>query len=527
MTQLPQPFPERHELEEIRWDFPFGQSYSQDSLKGALRFVYTECEIFTQAIEPRYRIIMGRKGSGKTSLIKRIRLGNEYDIKVICKKEELFTWVETSIKQNSIEEELIEPYENRCMDFFWISIFQEIVQKAELNHVKYFLKKIQRDQGTILAGIQEWSSVNLNAKNLFASVSAAIISIFIKDKKVDFDKAKLEAISFLKGKKVVVLIDNLEDYPFNTLRTQKIFAALLLSTVNFSDEANITVKCFIPSKFSIKLKDNIVNWGKLNQHMIELRWKDKELLTMLCRRLRFYLYRQSQYNESDFSDFQEVSQSLSFWNSYFVPKVYNKAFDIEETVIPYILRHTQLTPRQAIQLCNSIVSKEPNFPAQTISEEKIRKGIEEKESDLCEEIFNSCKQTYPNVEKLCSQYLRKLPMSFPLSTLRHEVYEQLDNNNDNYKIYRNDYILFERMLFGLGIIGIGVNSNQISQTIYSTYNIAQFKPSCENNLSPNEGDQIFVHPMFIHKINFVRNRNACSKPVCPIKVVETPEIFEY
>lgn len=526
INEFPQPLPERNELEQIRWEFPFGQALSQNSLKGALRFVYTECETFIQAIEPRYRIIMGRKGSGKTALIKRICLGNEYDVKVICKKEELFKWVDTAIERDSVEEELIEPYFDRCIDFFWISIFQSLVKSKDLKNIKEYLSHSNLNEGTILGGIQEWSSVNLDAKNPFASLSAGVVNTFIKRNKIDFNKAKLEAIEFLKDKKVVVLIDNLENYPFNTLRQKNIFAALLLSAVQFSDNANITVKCFIPSEVSIKLKDNAFNWGKLNQYMIELRWKDKELLTMLCRRLRFYLYRERKDICPDLSEFQEVNKALQFWKLYFVERVYNSAFEVDEPIVPYILRHTQLTPRQAIQLCNKIVEKDNNFPDIPVSSNSVKEGIKNWEKNLCEEVFSSFRETYPNAEEFCSQHLRKLPMSFRSSTLLSEVYDNLDSNNSDYQIYKNNYMLVERMLFDLGILGMGINSNNQKSKIYDTYNITEFEPNCDDNLSPNQNNDIFVHPMFIHKINFIRDLGACSKPVCPVKAVETLELFE-
>ena len=526
MNEIPQPLPQqRSALRQVRWEFPFGNSFSQDSLGGGLRFVYTECETFSKAIEPRYRIILGRKGIGKTSLIKRIRLGNEYDVKVICEKDDLFEWVNATISNDVAERKYIEPYQEKCIDFYWISIFRVIAQEhPELKSVNKFLRDSKLSQGRVLAGIDEWAVANLQSESPITSVSAGLINAFLKKNEPNFEQAKQEAEIFLSDKKVVILIDNLERYLLENPRQQNVLAALLLSAVTFNATGNITVKCFIPSEYYTQLKNHSVNWGKLNQHITTLRWKDRELLTMLCKRLGFYLYWSGQENRRDLSVFADVNESLTFWKQYFASRIYNEAFQTEEPIIPYILRHTQLTPRQVIQLCNAIVKDISSFPTQVVADDKVRKGVEKWEKELCKEVFSSFQETYPYSEEFCTQYLRNLPMSFRIPLFRSKVYELIDDIDGKYSNYKADYALLERMLFDLGIVGMGLPpSNSPASSIYQLYNFAQFEPNCDGHLNPNDYTDLFFHPMFIHKINFIRDKNACAKPVCPIQAVETPE----
>ncbi|NEQ40401.1 MAG: hypothetical protein F6K40_30880 [Okeania sp. SIO3I5] len=520
---LPEPLPDdRNELLQLKWDLPFGNALSTESLKGALRYVYTECQAFSEAIDPIYRIIMGRKGSGKSALIKRICLGNEYHFKVRCQKHELINWIKNSIPVSESENVPIESYLDECKYFYWLLIFAEILKNnPNLKSVKSFLNHASPSDKGFLGGVQEWAKANLNSKSITVSVTAGLITAFVKRDGSTFEKAKEEAIAFLNDKKLVILIDNLEHYLFKTQHQRNIFAALLLSAVDFGDTNNIVVKCFLPSENYTQLEKYSVNWGKISQRIIVLRWTAKELLIMLCKRLGFGLYKEGLIDRSDLSEFDNLDQALCFWNRYFSAKVFNEAFGINEPVVFYILRHTQLTPRQSIQLCNSIVKQASGiFPNKPIPSEKIRLGVKNFEEQLCKEVFSAFKDTYPNAEEFCREYLRELAMSFRIATIKADVYEKI-SNTDKYKIYREDSSFLECMLFELGIIGV---EKSIESPLLEIYNLTQFEPNQDDRLNPNKNSNLFVHPMFIHKINFMRDKEACSKPICPIQMASFPKI---
>jgi hypothetical protein len=530
MNKIPQPLPEKpDDLPKMSWSAPFGRSSSQESLEGALNFIYTKCETFEKAIQPRYQIILGRKGVGKSSLIKRIRLGNEYDIKVVCEKDELFEWLSTSISPDLASQGYIEPYIKKCEIFYWISIFREISRHKDLGAVSQFLQDTKLSNNRIISGIQEWASANMQSSNPLTSVSAGLINTFTKQNNPNFEKAKNQAKEFLSNKKAVILIDNIERYNFNSKSQQNALSALLLSSVSFTESGSVVVKCFIPSEYYTQLKDCSINFGKISQHIIALRWKDRELLSMMCKRLGFYLFINGCSPSLDLSEFEDVGKALLFWAKYFSRKVRNEAFDVDEPVVTYILRHTQLTPRQVIQLCNSIVDEAENsFPQKRISSDDIRFGIEKYEKKLCVEIFSSFQENYPFSEDFCTQYLRNLPMSFRLAMLRAKVFEVIDDSTDKYSRYKESYIYFEKMLFELGVIGKeAAPRNQNVSSIYSTYNMSQFEPNIDDRLNPNDHTDLYVHPMFIHKINFIRDKKACAKPVCSIQAAATPEILNF
>lgn len=351
-TYLPESLPEdRKELLELEWDLAFGDALCKKSLDEALRYVYTECQTFTEAIKPRYRIIMGRKGSGKSSLIKRICLGKEYQFKIICQKHELINWVRDSISISESENIPLESYIDECRYFYWLLIFEEILKEnPNYKHVKSFLNAASPSDKGFLSGIKEWGNANLSSKSISVSLTAGLVTAFSRRQGSNFEEAQKEAKAFLGDKKLVILIDNLEQYNFETKHQRNIFAALLLSAVNFEGGSNIVVKCFLPSENYTQLENHSVNFGKLSQRIIVLRWTAKELFIMLCKRLGFGLFREGLIDSCDLSEFDDVNKALCFWRQYFSTKVFNEAFKVYEPIVYYILRHTQLTPRQSIQL---------------------------------------------------------------------------------------------------------------------------------------------------------------------------------
>lgn len=511
----PQPLPEtREELHQVEWDLVFGDSLCKGTQEGALRYIYTECETFSEAIKPRHRIIMGRQGSGKSSLVKRIMLGTEYDFKIRCKKNDLIRWIGNSIPESLSSEIPVDSYVDECNSFYWLLIFEKIQEhNSDQKEIGRFLSSVDSTDESIL---ERWSSTNMASRNISISIAAGVISGFVRSNKSSFDKAKVEAISFLKGKKLVILIDSLEDYTFRTEHQQKVFAALLLSAVGFGGNNSVVIKCFLPSESYTQLERYAVNWGKINQRITFLRWKPEELLVMLCKRLAFGLYRNGKSDYLDLSELDSIDSALSFWKQYFPPRITNEAFDgIEEPTVHYILRHTQLTPRQSIQLCNSIVDEaSETFPSEIIPVSKIRDGIEKCERQLCKEVFSTFKYIYPSAEDFCSENLQDLAASFRITSIKSDVYYDIADI-ERYLPYKKDYELLKRMLFELGIVGV---KNTVDSSLSSTYNFAQFEPNQDTRLNPNKNDDLLVHPMFIHKINFTRDKSVCSKPICSVQM---------
>ena len=152
-----------------------------------------------------------------------------------------------------------------------------------------------------------------------------------------------------------------------------------------------------------------------------------------------------------------------------------------------------------------------SFPHKPIPSETIREGIMEWEKQLCSEVFSAFKDTYPDAEDFCTEYLRELAVSFRIASVKADVHQNISDTG-RYKIYKDDYRFLERMLFELGIIGV---EKIVESPLADIYNLAEFEPNRDGRLSPSKNCNLFVHPMFIHKIRFVGGKEVCQKPICP------------
>ncbi len=99
------------------------------------------------------------------------------------------------------------------------------------------------------------------------------------------------------------------------------------------------------------------------------------------------------------------------WIPYFGEFITNHR-GVREHTFPYVLRHTQMRPRQLIVLCNSIAAHGRNagrFPV--FSEIDIREGIRMAEGTLATEIINSYNAIYPEVGHIVDA-LTRIPKVF-------------------------------------------------------------------------------------------------------------------
>ncbi|MDJ0580883.1 hypothetical protein [Crocosphaera sp.] len=497
-----------------KWQEPFGTGRTNDNFaEGSFKYVCSDCKSFQKAIEPKYKIIIGRRGSGKTALVKFIKIFSNYDFKIICQKDELVRWIKNKIR-NVSDDIPVETYKRECENFFWNLIFQEISKDDEYEAINIFLRRGKKIIEKIWFGIINWAEKNQASKSWVQGIIANIFVQFTVEDNEKFEKAKDEAKQTLKNKRVIILIDNIEEYEFESENLKKIFSAILLATVAFDNQGPFTVKCFFPSEYYSNLKKYAVNWGKISGSITFLRWTKEELLVMLCKRLAFFLYCNNQLNIQTLDIFNDYSYSYNFWKKYFPETVTNKVFNVDESSIIYVLRHTQMSPRQAIRICNKISSDAQDFFKSPNSTEKtIGKSIEEEEKNLSIEVFTAFKDIYPNAEYFCDEYLKELTMGFKIDELK-KLHNQIassvkSNEQTQYDRYR-DFRTFLRMLCELGIVG----KRDVDNLNHPKYCVAIFEPNEDYEMSVGADEYVYVHPMFIRKVRFPFRRNKCRKPIC-------------
>ncbi len=502
----------QHLLDPPSDNLPFGKAASGSELETAFKYVYSPCSSFDQASHPDYRLIMGRRGSGKSALIKAIRLGDRYDFKIVCRKEELAKWIDASIQEpDESKPGPIEIYKSECYNYFWVLVFRKLNKHTEgkLDKIRTFLQRTRTGEKSILEGILSAVQDNIPPGKLAST--AGVISALMDLNRGSLKDAKEQAAEFLSDKSLVILIDNLEEYPLKTAKRQRIFGSILLSAADFQPTAEIIVKCFVPSEYFSQCYKYVTNWEKTYPRLCTLRWTARELRILIARRLAFYLFLSDRIGETiRLDDYSTPEAANELWLKHFPERVQNRVFaNISEESFTYILRHTQLTPRQVIMACNEVAkASNGSFPNGIATPESIGRGVENAERQFVRGVLGVFKFTFPLAEAICQEHLRGLHMKIRLKDLQ-ALSKKFRSASDT-----TSGSWLEKMLFEIGVFGRKVSDHGLDEDGH--YNVAAFEPNVDGHLRVNEDDELLVHPMFIHELALRRDLRRCNRPICPI-----------
>ena len=306
---------------------------------------------------------------------------------------------------------------------------------------------------------------------------------------------------------VVVAIDTLENYGVKDQAMMNVMAALIKCAQMFNESyapRNIHVKLFLMAEIFPFLKEDVVlNALKDIQRPIHLQWRPKELLKLICWRLWHHLKANDLLEfpnqDIDWSDHQDVLAKC--WEPYFGKEIINGA-GLTERTFPYVLRHTQMRPRQLILLCNLIAQVAldrgsfPRFPREAIVE-GVRKG----ERDLADEVFNCYSSLYPKAARI-AEALSGMPVIFKGNELdRRAPLSALHWNGE----YSPD--AFRQFVAELGIVG------RVRKGSFDTQFVeADFEYSQESRLPLVMDDQCVIHPMFYRRLNIQMNQKLRVYP---------------
>jgi hypothetical protein len=241
---------------------------------------------------------------------------------------------------------------------------------------------------------------------------------------------------------------------------------------------------------------------------VYLFWRPKDLLRLISWRFYRYLEQhQLLWDESrgkiHWTNHREVFEKM--WTPYFGQYVTNSR-NLKEHTFSYVLRHTQMRPRQLILLCNSIAQhamEAGRFPH--FSEDDIRVGVKTLETRLAVEIINSFSSLYPQVSTIVDA-LMKLPMVFT----GNELDKRASQSASEWPHGTYSPAKFRRLVAELGIVGRVRNQG-------SGYIEADFEYSLRERLPITHRDECVIHPMFYSRFNVDFNTSSRVIPVSTVQ----------
>jgi hypothetical protein len=330
-----------------------------------------------------------------------------------------------------------------------------------------------------------------------------------------YDQAKeaLHRIVSQREHRVVILMDNLEDLH---TRLHDVAPALqgLFRCVGrlFEKDASVDfeLQVCLPSEPFDEIQAISAGVEKDFRKVLPIYWSAREILHLASSRLAKHLEAHHPEELEDLqkrADVEHRGDDAALLRAALPPHITN-GLGIREDPIAYLLRHTQLVPRHAIELLNAVFAPHADGSRPwAVTDAGVLAGTRAAESKLVAGILNAYSGSYPEIRKAIKPLANHLPIRFGASDLR-----VVFNRQGVRKITGMEYHEFLQMLFTVGVIGVYTGET-------ARYYEAQFQYTFATPLSAIEGeDDLCFHPLFtrhLHSQTLPKLRNNKSKVTYP------------
>jgi hypothetical protein len=336
---------------------------------------------------------------------------------------------------------------------------------------------------------------------------------------VELRTAKAAAATVLartKETKLFVLMDSMESFHMELDRVQKALGGLFrfIGLQAASRSQGYEVRFCFPTELWHRLRSFSVNPVKDFQSQITIHWHSKELIRIAAQ--RFHLYLQLHHPEVLSETLppgryepNRTDHALHLLEAVLPPRVQNRLGQTEKA-IPYILRHTQLLPRQLMRLMNRIWERNKRLgnPPHAISPQAVVEGVRNTEEELTGDILTAYSAVHPHARTCCERSIPQLPLHFPEGFL-HRVF----NEGGIKKMTGLEFEEYRTAMVEIGCIGRVVQQTE-------QYITGEFEYTLPDRLFMSHDEDLCLHPLFTRafssRVIRTKNPNERIKPIYPL-----------
>lgn len=447
------------------------------------------------AMEPKTYLIIGRRGAGKTALSHYFSFQTEiYNPLVIDVDEpkEYQRVLSQIAKRSAYSAELAIPHARDVWTYLiWCLIFESTKDASEkIARACIPCDKEERSThaGFLNAAI-DWLLAQFRGTDLDED-ERALEQLIAGE---DFSGAKSVVLELAHRRPIFVAVDTLEKYDVTDMGLMNAIAGLVEAAAAFNIKCakhGLHIKVFVSGEiFPYLMEVALQNPLKSVKHPVHMLWRAKDLLRLIAWRYYRFLRRENlllplSCQQIDWDNPKDVLEKA--WVPYFGRTITSKRGQQEHT-FPYVLRHTQMRPRQLIELCNAIALRaiaSGNFPQ--MAPQDIVLGIEDGESKLATEIINSYSRVHEGVAEIV-RALNKMPTTF----LGSELDRRAPESAPHWRAGGYSPSAFSRLAVELGIVG-----RIVAQSDSGHIN-AEFEYSQRSSMRVTHRDHCVIHPMFL------------------------------
>jgi len=302
-------------------------------------------------------------------------------------------------------------------------------------------------------------------------------------------------------KEAIVTVDTVDDQIDLLKHNRNIFGALL-KTASEQISApleRIHFKVAIPLEAFQETRDAVSNPDKVLFDIIYLNWSAWHLLRIALHRLRLYYFvlrhegELARTKEVDLTVRQDV---LAFWSKMLPPDI-QSIRGMREPTATYMLRHTQLIPRQLIMILNRAALLSHPFQDNNelrLTEQSIREASNEVDKTNAEACLGQFEKKYSGIQNLVATYLKNVPR-FGDYKQYHRAWAKGSYARRFREICRplerpDNFDGFLQLLWEIGVVGRCSDSNS------GSYVVGEFRFNIDSDLQATERNRLCVHPMF-------------------------------
>jgi hypothetical protein len=196
----------------------------------------------------------------------------------------------------------------------------------------------------------------------------------------------------------------------------------------------------------------------------------------------------------------------AFWQR-FLPPMHANRYGSEEETMTYILRHTQLLPRQLLLILQRVIvgSHHATGGYRSFSRHAITNAVESTEPLIASEILRAFAHVYPNAEQLCKPVFANFLTVFSFDELEDKWRKK---GRRVAAAFDTDFGMpqFAEMLLRMGIVGAAADETE-------RYFEGRFAYDAFQPVNIGEGHMLCLHPIFSRHFNAAGN--AKRKAIVP------------
>lgn len=487
--------------------------------------------------------IIGRRGSGKTAFLQNTTLkGSASQFgRVDLQLHEAYGSLINQVNAPATGATFVENFAKAWEVYIWTEVFISLLQSTKVplplkTIIKGYLSAIGVD-GDGKGFVEKALGEAAKAEGRIALVARMVQAMMEKE---GFALVRERVTTLLKDNNAYVLIaiDSLEDY---SPGKERLFLAGLFKFISLKTGPGKVLKARVclPSELYLIIREKYSeNPQKDFESYVMLHWHPKEIIQLI--NFRIHLFMKEHFPAT--SRLMEASADDSGVNyiEQLLPQTVINRNGVKERTIVYLLRHSQLLPRQFINLFNNLLSTKfedlrdgddvIGAVQSAISEAHVISCVNHSEASLFDEIKSAYSRVYPHLNRVLRATIPNLSRTFDdfdLKTcFRSKNISAIDSQY-------NDYDAFKSMLIEVG--AIGVMDTDPHRSHLENYVRARFEYMMPSRLILPDNSPMCVHPIFsggvggelkplrVRRKDPIANlRNRIVYPDC-----HDPEIGEY